>query len=109
MGTNNTDAMDGNLNNPPLQTSLAAGLVNAGSKTNEIAGISAPTPSNDTNTLSSSGINVLSSPPSPTLPNTVPTSNMKPKGKSKSGVPYKDTGTLMARFINLRSMLLHTC
>ena len=109
MGTNDTDAMDGNLNNLPLQTSLAAGLVNAGLKTNEIAGISAPTPSNDANALSSSGINVLSSLLSPTLLNTVPTSNMKPKGKSKSGVPYKDTGTLMARFINLQFMLLHTC
>ena len=109
MGTNNTDAMDGNLNNPPLQTSPVAGSVNAGLKTNKIAGILAPTPSNDANALSSSGINILSSLPSPTLPNTVPTLNMKPKGKSKSGVPYKDTGTLTARFINLQSMLLHTC
>ena len=99
MGANDTIAMDGNLSNP-LQANPAVGLVNAGSKTDEIPGVSAPTPSNDTSASSPSGINVLPSPPLPTLPNTVPTSNTKPKGKSKSGVAYKDTGTLTARFVN---------
>ena len=51
MGTNDSDAMDGNLSNPPLQTSPMDGLVNAGSKIDKIAGISALTPWNDANTL----------------------------------------------------------